>query len=298
MTIVKMDEIIERAFSSGYAVGYFECWDQYSLEGAIEAAEESLSPAILGFGGAVTNSSWLEGGGIEELTALAHILAERASVPAAVLFNEAATVNQLTRGLKAGCNAVMLDSSYYPYEENLRITTRVAKLAHDNDAWVEAELGHLPDANDLNSNTSLTTDPDQAAAFVAATQVDALAISIGNIHSLPSGESPIDLDLLDRIHQCTSIPLVIHGGSGFPHKEIRSVIERGVAKFNYGTRLKQLFLEGVRSAVDPIPETFIVHDYVGSRNERDVMASGKALMKEDILKMTRLYGSAGKAANW
>ncbi len=298
MSIVKMDEIVERALKSGYAVGYFECWDQYSLEGAMEAAEESLSPAILGFGGAVTNSEWLEGGGIEELTALAYILAERARVPAAVLFNEAETMDQLTRGMKAGCNSVMLDSSYYPYEENVHVTRKVVDAAHAQGAWVEAELGHLPDATCMDSHSSLTTDPDQAAAFVTATGVDALAISIGNIHSLSDGEAPIDLELLDRIHACTPVPLVIHGGSGFPHKSIQAVIERGVAKFNYGTRLKQLFLEGIRTAVEPIPETFIVHDYVGSRNERDVMTSGKALMKEDIRKMIRLYGSSGKALNW
>ena len=298
MTIVKIDEILERALKGKYAVGYFESWDQYSLEGAMEAAEESLSPAILGFGGAVTNPEWLGGSWIEELAALTIILAERSQVPTAVIFNEAATMEQLVRGLKAGCNTVMLDTSYYPYEENVRITGKVVELARAAGASVEAELGHLPDAAGLDNHESLTTDHDEAADFVSRTGVNALAISIGNTHSLSEGESSVDLDLLERIHQRVPAPLVIHGGTGFPQKAIRPAIERGAAKFNYGTRLKKLFLEGVRTAIEPIPETFVVHEYVGSRTETDVMACGKALMKDDILKMIRLYGSAGKAVNW
>ena len=298
MTIVKLDELLAKAHAGNYAIGYFECWDQYSLEGAMEAAEEMQSPAILGFGGAVTNPEWLEGGGIEELAALTILMADRSKVPTAVIFNEATTMNQLVRGLKAGCNTVMLDTSYNPYEENVANTSKVVALAHAAGAAVEAELGHLPDAAGIDNHESLTTDPDEAADFVSRTGVNALAISIGNTHSLSNGESTVDLDLIERIHQRVTVPLVIHGGTGFPQRAIRPSIERGVAKFNYGTRLKKLFLQGVRNAIEPMPETFVVHDYVGSRTETDVMACGKALMKDDIIKMIRLYGSAGKAVNW
>lgn len=298
MSIVKMVEILERALRGGYAVGYFECWDQYSLEGAMEAAEESLSPAILGFGGAVTDTDWLDGGGVEELAALSYILAERSNVPTAVLFNEAATFDQIKRGLDAKCNAVMLDSSFYPYQENIQITRKVVDLAHAAGSAVEAELGHLPDASGIDDHESLATDPDAAENFVSQTGVDALAVSIGNAHSLANGESTVDLDLLERIHRKVPVPLVIHGGTGFPVHSIRPAIEHGVAKFNYGTRLKRLFLEGIRNAIEPIPSNFVVHDYIGSRRKTDVIACGKSAMKADILKMIRLYGSAGKAIHW
>ena len=298
MSIVKLDELLARALKGKYAVGYFESWDQYSLEGAMEAAEESNSPAILGFGGAVTDPNWLDGSGIEELAALTVTLAERSKVPTAVLFNEALTIEQIQRGLRTGCNAVMLDSSYYPFEENVSVTKKVVEMAHAQGAAVEAELGHLPDAAGIDQHNRLTTDPDQAADFVTRTGVDALAISIGNVHSLSEGEASVDLDLVEQIHQCVPVPLVIHGGTGFPQKAIRQVIERGVAKFNYGTRLKQLFLEGLRSSIEPLPETFVIHDYIGSRSQMDVMACGKAMMKDDIIKMIRLYGSAGKANGW
>lgn len=298
MTIVKLTDIMERALKGKYAVGYFECWDQYSLEGAMEAAEESNAPAILGFGGSVTDADWLAKGGIEELASLTTILAARSSVPTAVIFNEATTLEQVSRGLRSGCNTVMLDSSYYSYEINIQETHKVVEMAHAVGAAVEAEFGHLPDASGVDLHSSLTTDPDKAAEFIARTSVDALAVSIGNAHSLAQGEAEVDLELLSRIHQKVSVPLVVHGGTGFPVSSIRPAIELGVAKFNYGTRLKRLFLEGIRNAIEPIPETFVIHDYIGSRTKLDVLACGKAQMKADILKMIRLYGSAGKAFNW
>jgi fructose-bisphosphate aldolase class II len=296
MSIVKMDELLSRALRRGYAVGYFEAWDQYSLEGVLEAAEEALSPVILGFGGAVTNPEWLDGGGIEELTALALSLVERSKVPTALLFNEAKTFNQVVRGLRAGCNAVMLDSSNLPFGENVAVTRKVVEVAHAVQASTEAELGRLSDASESEVHLAVTTEPEQAAEFVAKTGVDALAVSIGNAHALVDGKATVDLDLLDRIHQCVPVPLVIHGGTSFPEQAVRPAIERGVAKFNYGTRLKKIFLEGVKSAIEALPEQINVHRYIGSRTESDIFGRGKDLMKAEIIKLMNLYGSAGQAA--
>lgn len=295
MSLVGMDQILQRALRGGYAVGYFEAWDQYSLEAAIEAAEELEAPAILGFGGAVADVAWLDGGGVESMTALGRCLAERSRVPTALLFNEAQSYPQILRGLRGGCNAVMLDSSELSLEENIAATRRVVEAAHALGATVEAELGHLADASDPDKAAPRPTDPDEAARFVAATGVDALAVSVGNVHILTEGEAQIDLDRLAAIYQRVQVPLVIHGGTGFPAAAIRPAIERGVCKFNVGTRLKQLYLEGIASALDALPPSLNVHDYVGSRSERDVFGWGKAMVKAEIKRLIRLYGSAGKA---
>lgn len=298
MGIVGMDVILERAQKAGYAVGYFEAWDQYSLEAVLEAAEEIESPAILGFGAAVTNQAWLDRWGVEELSTLACYLAQRSKIPTAVLFNEANTLRQAVRGLHAGCNAVMLDSSGLPFEENAAITQRIVEIAHSLGATVEAELGQLGDASGPVHQESVPTDPEVAACFVRTTAVDALAVSIGNVHMLTDGEAPIDLDLLDSIHRAVSVPLVLHGGTGYPDLAVRPAIERGVAKFNYGTRLKQVFLEGVREALEEIPDRPNVQNYIGSRDEGDILARGKAKMKATIKTLIELYGSAGQAVSW
>lgn len=137
MSVARMRNLLANALRGGYCVGYFEAWDQYSLEACLEAAEQTRSPAIVGFGAAVTSQSWLDRWGVEELAGIARRLAEMASVPAAVLFNEARTMDQIRRGLDAGCNAVMLDSSRMPYAENLAATKEVVALARGHGADVE-----------------------------------------------------------------------------------------------------------------------------------------------------------------
>ena len=295
MSIVSLNDLLARAMREGYALGYFEAWDPYSLEAVLEAAEETRSPAILGFGGAVANPFWLDRWGVEELAALARSLAEHATVPTTVFFNEARTFAQVLRGLRAGCNAVMLDTSHLPYAENLALTRKVTEVAHALGASVEAELGRLADASAPGAESPLYTDPAEAAHFVEQTGVDALAVSVGNTHVLAEGEATVDLELLARIHELVSVPLVIHGGTGFPAWAVRPAIARGVAKFNVGTRSKQAMLAGIREALAELPERPNVHRVIGSREEGDLLARGKARMKEEILKFIALYGSAGRA---
>jgi ketose-bisphosphate aldolase len=297
MSIVTMPDLLSRAVRQGYAIGYYESWDQYSLEAAMEAAEENLSPAIIGFGGAVTNQAWLDHNGVEELSRLARCLADRSSVPTAILFNEARTLDQLERGLHNGCNTVMLDTSHLQFTDNLHYTQEVVAHAHAAGATVEAELGHLADATDPTVHARGTV-PEEAVQFVAQTGVDALAVSIGNVHILSEGEAVVDLDLLAQIRGSVSVPLVIHGGTGYPAAAVRGAIERGVAKFNVGTRLKQTYLAGISEAIAGLPERLNIHRVMGSREQEDIFMQGKARLKAEITRFIHLYGSAGQARNW
>jgi ketose-bisphosphate aldolase len=295
--IVRMREILDRARTGGYAVGYFEAWDQHSLEAIANAAEEMHSPTILGFGGAVVSQPWFDAGGLEELAACARCLAERLSVPAAVLLNEAQTYGQVLRGLRAGCNAVMLTSSQLPYEENVAWTQRVMIAAHALDAWVEGELGELADASGRDPSHACATDPLEAAHFVQATGVDGLAVSIGNVHMLTLGQASVDLDLLQRIHTATPVPLVIHGGSGFPAQAVQAAIGSGVCKFNVGTRLKGAFLTGIQEALGTLATPIDVQLAIGSRKPGDILVRGQGRLKEKVIEYMQLYGCVGQAVS-
>jgi len=295
MTITDMRDILGRALRDGYAVGYFEAWDTYSLEAVLETAEALQSPAILGFGAAVTNPAWFEAGGVEELAAVARALAERAAIPVAVLYNEAQTTIQAMRGIRAGCNCVMLDTSHLAWEQNVTVTRDMVAAAHAAGAAVEAELGLLPNAGGSALAAGQVTDPARAAQFVQATGIDALAVSVGNVHLLSSGQAAIDLELLARIQQATPVPLVLHGGTGIPSSSIRPAIARGVAKINYGTRLKETFLAGVREAVASLPEPLNVHNFVGSREATDILVAGQQRARRLVGDLIQLYGSAGQA---
>jgi len=293
MSIARMKDLLAGALRGGYSVGYFEAWDQYSMEACLEAAELARSPAILGFGAAATDQAWLDRWGIEELAALARKLAEMASVPAAVLFNEAQTIVQIRRGLDCGCNAVMLDSSHLAFAENLAATREVVAMAKARGADVEVELGHLPDARDASKGTM--TDPGEARRFVDESGVDALAVSVGSVHAMAGGAASLDLERLAAIHASVRVPLVLHGGSGIPTSAVPPAAALGVAKINYGTRLKQAFLEGIREALPEVRPGSDIHAHVGGKAAHDIMVRGQARVRALIADLMRRHGSAGRA---
>ena len=296
MSLVLMRNILAQALTDGYAVGYFEAWDQYSLEAVLEAAEEARSPVILGFGCQSIEQEWLDGGGLRRLAALGRATAEDARVPVALLLNEALTFEQVMRGLAWGFNAVMLDTSGLPLEENIATTRRVVGAAHALGADVEGELGRLPDASGILGGPAkaVLTDPEGAARYVAETGVDALSISIGNVHVLTEGQALINFDHLARLHRAVEIPFVIHGGTGFPDEAVPWAVELGVAKFNVGTVLKQTFLAGVQEALAGLPPQVNVHEVVGSHKAGDFLERSKARMRAEVMRRMAGYGGMGK----
>ncbi|MCE5257675.1 MAG: class II fructose-bisphosphate aldolase [Chloroflexi bacterium] len=297
MPLVPFNALLAHAARHKYALGYFEAWDQTSFEAVLQAAEEAQAPTILGWGGAITSSSWLEAGGVEEQAALAMALAARSRVPCAVLFNEARTLAQLERALACGANALMLDSSHLPYAENVAATLPVVRLAHAHGAAVEAELGHLAAADDPAVRAQ-PTEPSEAADFIRATSVDALAVSIGNVHVMTAGESGVDLDRLERIHRAADIPLVIHGGSGYPAWAVRGAVERGVRKFNVGTRFKAAYLDALRQTLAGLPPAPDIQQTIGSREAGDILEPVRARLVAEMLPLLELYGAAGMARCW
>ncbi len=292
MPLVPFDDLLSDARQEGYAVGYFEAWDSYSLEAVLAAAELERSPVVLGFGCLLLDQIWLDQGGIEIFGSLGRVVAERSRVPVSLLLNEAHTLEHAVRGIDAGFNAVMLATS------DVEAIAALARLAHRRDVAVEGELGSLPDGNpqgEIDESHASLTDPDLAAAFVEATQVDALAVSVGNVHTLEANVAKVDLDRLGRIARAVRVPLVIHGGSGFPADAVPAAIARGVAKFNVGTSLKRALLEGLSAAAGAVPEGASPHDLVGSHRDSDLLEAAKPGLVEKVRSLTRLYGSAGRA---
>jgi ketose-bisphosphate aldolase len=304
MPLVSMTSLLDRARQGAYGVGYFEAWDGYSLEAVLEAAEEESAPVILGFGCMMAYSSWLDRGGIELLAGIGRAVAARARVPVALLLNEAQTYEQAVRGMEAGFNAVMLDTSAWPSPKALEAVARLTREAHARGVAVEAELGRLPDASEagaraepIHAPTAATlTDPDAAAEFVEQSGVDCLAVSIGNVHLLADGLAPVDMGRLEAIYRHVSVPLVIHGGSSFPPEAVPRAIACGVAKFNVGTVLKTTFLDAVQESMGRWDDRLNVHEILGSHGEGDFLLAGQWAMKAKVRELIRLYGGTDRAA--
>lgn len=287
--LIPFSQLLADALAGGYAVGYFEAWDVYSLEAVLEAAEAEESPVILGFGGVMMEPGWLDGGGLERLGALGLATAQAARVPVALILNEVLTYAQVVRGVKAGFNAVMLASGDLAYAENVALTGQVVETAHAVGVAVEAELGELPDASGLMGDAhGRLTDPAEAARFVAETGIDALGVSVGNVHTLTEGKASIDWQCLAALHEAVSIPLVIHGGTGFPDDAVKRASELGVAKFNYGTFMKQAYLDGLAEAIATLPAGYSIQQVMGSRKASDVLQQAKLRVREQVARRIRL----------
>ena len=296
MPLVKLSRLLKDAEKDGYAVGYFESWDTYSFEAVLEAAEEKNSPVVLGFGGTMMNQSWLERFGISPLGAYGRVIAEQAKVPVALLLNEVKEIEHIRKGVSSGYNSVMLDSCHLPFEENASITRQVVELAKPLGIEVQAEFGRLPNFGEEAKGT--LTDPKQAQAFVEATGIDFLAVSIGNVHLQTEGSTSIDIERLKAIRQLVNVPLVIHGGTGFPPEKVREVIQIGVSFFHFGTSMKKAFFDKIGAAFAGISS--VKPDYqalVGSRKGSDVLMTAKNDIKRIVKEMIDLYGSSQKAAS-
>ncbi|MFM7321347.1 MAG: class II fructose-bisphosphate aldolase [Armatimonadota bacterium] len=297
MPLVGCDAWLGAARAGGYGVGYFEAWDLSSLETVLAGAEAERAPVMLGFGAMMVDGGWLDAGGVERLGALVSAVARQASVPVATIFNEAQTLPQAVRALDAGFNTIMLDTSAWPWDDAVEAVTALAREAHRRGATVEAEFGRLPDAvgEGIDTSGSSLTDPEDAARFVEATGADFLAVSVGNVHLLSGGQSPLDLDRLRAIHARVPVPLVLHGGTGIPAAAVPDAVRAGVAKFNVGTVLKKTWYEALRAAVATQPERPDVHALLGSHKPADLHAGPAAAMEAVVRERIRVYGSSGKA---
>jgi len=293
MALARLSDLLTDAERDGYALGYFEAWDTYSLEAVAEAAEAELSPVVLGFGGMMMDQAWLDRYGIEPLGAYGRSVAERARVPAALILNEVWELDHARRGVDAGFNVVMLNSCTLPYAENVAQTRQLVELAHAKGVEVQAELGQLPDFGAQDAGE--LTDPRQAREFVAATGADFLAVSVGNEHLRTRGASAVDLDRLRAIRQAVDVTLVIHGGSGLPPGTIGELVREGVRLFHVGTVMKRRYLEAARTALADLPQGTDYQAVVGSRKPTDFLLPGRETVTESVRALMRSCGSSGRA---
>lgn len=223
--------------------------------------------------------------------ALGRAAAESAGVPCGFIFNECSRDEWTIQAVEAGFNLVMPADAGASLDDYTRRVQAITRHAHAEGIAVEAELGELPHGSAEPGHGSLT-DPEEAAAFVAATGVDLLAVSVGNIHVLLEGDEGLDLEHLEKINKAVAIPLVLHGGTGIKAGDLEEAINLGVAKVNYGTYLKQRYLAAVRTALtsnEPDP-----HKLLGLGGDKDIMMAGRFAVKSAVLERIGLLGCCGR----
>jgi len=235
MGLLPMGELLARAAAQGYAVPGFCIWNMETAETVLRTAQSLRAPVILMTG----PGEFPLLGPARHQASVRHLL-EAYPVPAALHLDHGERMAEVEACLAAGYTSVMLDCSTLPFAENAAALKEVVAQAHPLGVTVEGEIGHVGRVGETSvesSGDSVLTLPDEAAAYVAETGVDALAVAIGNAHGHYTRLPKLDFARLATIRERTKVPLVLHGGSGTPEADLRQAIPLGIAKVNVATDL-------------------------------------------------------------
>lgn len=282
--IATLNDVLLPARRSRYGVGLFNTINLEMARGVLAAAEKLRSPVIIG-----TAEVLLPYAPLQPLADFLLPMAKRASVPVVLHYDHGLTFEKCMQALQYGFTSIMYDCSTLPYEENLRNVSELVKIAHAFGATVEAELGHVcnadgSDTHETCSPSDFYTDPTQAVDFVTRTGVDALAIAVGTAHGAYKFPPKLDFQRIETIASLIPTPLVLHGGSGLTDEDFRHAIECGISKINIFTDLNTAGAEGTRSGLAE-----------GKGTVMDLIPYQIAAMQSATEAKITLFGSAGKA---
>ena len=270
--IVSFKEMLQAADSGRYAVGAFNCLSLENVEGAIAAAEELRSPIIIQIA-----EVQLPFAPMNLMAPLYLEAARKASVPVVVHLDHGQSFETCAEAIRLGFGSVMFDGASLPFEENVRITREVTRMAKAMGVDVEAELGKVGDVGVDDDKVDVFTDVEESARFIEQTGVDALAVAIGNQHGRYVAMPKLNIDRLVELHERNCLPLVLHGGSGTSEEDFKSCIHNGICKINVATAIQVGITERVqqylREAAKP--------DYITMKGV--IREASKEVVKDHIL---------------
>lgn len=278
MTLVSLAQVLQPALANGYAVPGLVCLGWEDMRAYVAAAEAERAPIILQAGPGCRAHTPLP-----ILGRMFRHLAQSASVPVVAHLDHGASFDECRMALDAGFTSLMFDGSKLPLAQNIDTTAAVAEMAHSAGVSCEGEIGFVGYAQGA---ASMGTMPEEAARFARETGVDAMAISIGNIHLQHSPGLGLDIARLRAIEAVTQVPLVIHGGSGVPeHERADLSANSAICKFNIGTELRQTFAAALRATLARDPDLF-------DRNE--ILKQTEAPITIAVQSVLRCLGASGR----
>lgn len=285
MPLVSMTEMLQKAKAGKYAVGQFNVNNLEYAQAILQAAEEKKSPVILG----VSQGAGKYMGGYKVVVAMVKALMEEynITVPVAIHLDHGSDFENCAKAIYAGFTSVMIDASSLPFEENVALTKKVVELAHIHGVSVEAELGSIGGEEDgVVGDGIIYADPQECKELVERTGIDCLAPALGSVHGPYKGEPKLGFKEMEEIGQLTGVPLVLHGGTGIPLKDIQKAISLGTAKINVNTENQIAQAKRVREVLAEKPDLYDPRKYLGP---------GREAIKETVMQKMEEFGSVGKA---
>jgi fructose-bisphosphate aldolase class II len=277
MALAVMDEIILPARTAGRGVGAFNVVSIEHAEAIVAGAEAVDAPVVL----QISENCAAYHGALAPIARACLAIASQATVPVSVHLDHASTVELIEAAAELGLASVMYDASRLRYQDNVRSTAEVARWCHERGIWVEAELGEIGGKDGVHSATA-RTDPGDAARFVSATAVDALAVAAGSSHAMLTRDAVLDLGLIATIRRRISVPLVLHGSSGVPDRDLMAAVRAGMTKINVATQLNRVFTAAVRRTLSDEPATV---------DPRRYGAAGRDAIAPEVARLLRMLAT-------
>ncbi|MBY0123270.1 class II fructose-bisphosphate aldolase [Bacillus sp. S/N-304-OC-R1] len=285
MPLVSMTEMLKKGKSEGYAVGQFNLNNLEFTQAILQAAEEEKSPVILG----VSEGAARYMGGFKTVVKMVEGLLEdyKITVPVAIHLDHGSSFDKCKEAIDAGFTSVMIDASHDPFEENVATTSKVVEYAHARGVSVEAELGTVGgQEDDVVADGVIYADAKECEELVKRTNIDCLAPALGSVHGPYKGEPKLGFAEMEEIGNLTGVPLVLHGGTGIPTKDIQKAVSLGTAKINVNTENQIASAKKVREVLEANPSMYDPRKYLGPARE---------VIKETVIGKMREFGSSGKA---
>jgi len=284
MALVSMKEMLMTAKENGYAVGQFNINNLEWTQAILLAAQEEKSPVILG----VSEGAAKYMGTYVTVVHMVKGLIEsyNITVPVAIHLDHGSSFESCKAAIDAGFTSVMIDASHHPFEENVEITKKVVEYAHARGVSVEAELGTVGGEEDGVIGGIMYADANECKALVEATGIDCLAPALGSVHGPYQGEPNLGFAEMEEISNLTKLPLVLHGGTGIPLKDIQRSISLGTAKINVNTENQIAATKAIREFLDNDKKTYDPRKFLGPARDA---------IKATVIGKMREFGSSNKA---
>ncbi|WPK12544.1 class II fructose-bisphosphate aldolase [Lysinibacillus louembei] len=284
MALVSMKEMLIKAKAEGYAVGQFNINNLEFTQAILQAAQEENSPVILG----VSEGAGKYMGGFIAVVHMVKGLIEsyKITVPVAIHLDHGSSFEKCKEAIDAGFTSVMIDASHHPFDENVSITKQVVEYAHANGVSVEAELGTVGGEEDGVIGGIMYADPAECKRLVEATNIDCLAPALGSVHGPYQGEPNLGFAEMEEISKLADLPLVLHGGTGIPTKDIQRSISLGTAKINVNTENQISATKAIREVLANDTKVY---------DPRKYLTPAREAIKATVIGKIREFGSNQKA---
>lgn len=264
------------AQEEGVGLGAFNVIQLEHATAFAQGAEQAGRPVVF----QISENAVKYHGALEPICLAALSVARQCAQPVVVHLDHAEDVELIKQAVALGVNSVMYDGSHLPDAENRETTREVVEFCHAAGVDVEAELGEVGGKNGVH-DPSARTSPEDAAAFVADTGVDLLAVAVGSSHAMTTRDAHLDEDLIRAIRSAVPVPLVLHGSSGVSDAGMQAAIAAGMTKINVSTHLNKVFTGEVRQALAADPALV---------DSRKWLKPARAAVAAEVARLLTLYG--------